>query len=62
MKNMVVIGATGTGKSTLSNVLAGRSHDDDLFPVGGSMTSCTNKTTGKKVDWRGQVLHMTRQL
>ena len=52
--SLVVIGATGTGKSTLCNILAGRKHDDDsLFPVSGDMSSCTNKTTAKDLHWRG---------
>ena len=54
MKNMVVIGSTGTGKSSLCNVLAGRDHDDDVFPASAEMASCTNKTTGKTVEWRGR--------
>merc|ERR1712126_47618 len=52
--SLLVIGATGTGKSTLCNVLAGRKHDDgSLFPVSDAMSSCTNKTTAKNLLWRG---------
>ena len=54
LKNVVVIGSTGTGKSSLCNILAGKSHDDDVFPVSAEMASCTNKTTGKTVEWRGR--------
>jgi len=53
-KSLVVIGSTGTGKSSICNVLAGRKHDDkDYFPASGAMESCTNKTTAKRVNWRG---------
>lgn len=52
--NLVVIGSTGTGKSSICNVLAGRDHNDkDFFPVSGAMESCTNKTTARRVNWRG---------
>ena len=54
-KHLVVIGSTGTGKSTLCNVLSGRRHNDaKFFPVSDSMESCTNKTTLKTVKWRGK--------
>ena len=53
-KSMVVIGSTGTGKSTLCNVLSGKAHDDNSnFPTSEEMESCTNKTTAKEVFWRG---------
>ena len=53
-KNLVIIGSTGTGKSTLCNVLSGRKHNDEtMFPVSEKMDSCTNKTTAKLVNWRG---------
>ena len=52
--SLLVIGATGTGKSTLCNILAGHKHDDiSLFPVSDKMSSCTNKTTAKDLYWRG---------
>ena len=50
---MVVIGSTGSGKSSICNVLAGNQHDGNLFPASSSMKPCTNKTTAKKVYWRG---------
>jgi ABC-type transport system involved in cytochrome bd biosynthesis fused ATPase/permease subunit len=48
-KRIVVIGQTGTGKSTLANVLAGKEPDDALFPAGHEMKSKTNVTTVKNV-------------
>merc|ERR1719186_2044371 len=52
---MVVIGSTGTGKSTLCNIVSGRKPDDQgLFPVSSGMSSCTNKTTANKVEWSGE--------
>ena len=48
-KRIVVIGATGTGKSTLCNLLAGKGPTDDLFPAGRSMSSMTFATTVQKV-------------
>ena len=51
---MVVIGKTGTGKSSLCNILAGKDHNDSLFPSNNSMDPGTNKTTGQEVLWRGR--------
>jgi len=39
-----VFGKTGTGKSTLCNVLAGKKHDADYFPTSSDPTSCTQET------------------
>ena len=51
---MVVIGMTGTGKSTLCNILSGQKHDnEEMFPVSQNMDSCTNITTAERVCWRG---------
>ena len=38
--NIVIIGETGTGKSSLSDLLAGK----DLFKVSGDPASCTKET------------------
>ena len=54
LKNMVVIGKTGVGKSSLCNVLAGKDPDDTEFPASDSMDPVTNVTTGKEVLWRGK--------
>jgi len=53
-KRIVLIGATGAGKSTLANILAGKGPNDDLFPAGHAMKSMTHVTTVKKVKWRGE--------
>ena len=52
-KHLVVIGSTGTGKSTICNILAGKDPNDSTFPVSGAMESHTNKTTARTVLWRG---------
>ena len=66
MKNMVVIGCTGTGKSTLCNVLAGEEPDHDTFPVGHDMSTCTNVTTVRTVKWMGEtgdsILHVHKHV
>jgi predicted GTPase len=43
-KKILVIGKTGTGKSSLSNVISGHHHDADIFPVSSDPQSCTLKT------------------
>ena len=60
MKKMAVIGSAGVGKSSLCNVLAGLSHDDNAFPVSDELTSCTYKTTGEIIEWRGTSGRVTR--
>merc|ERR1712037_306971 len=43
-KKILVIGKTGTGKSSLCNVLCGADHDAALFPVSAEAMSCTQRT------------------
>jgi len=43
-KKMLIVGKTGTGKSTLCNRIAGLTHDDALFPVSEGAQSCTQST------------------
>ena len=54
--NVVVLGVTGAGKSTLCNVLTGKTpngEDEDGFPSSASPNTCTYKTVGKRANWLG---------
>ena len=53
LKKILVIGKTGTGKSSLCNVLAGKEYDADYFPTSSEGTSCTQKTKFKDVFLNG---------
>ncbi|XP_023348693.1 uncharacterized protein LOC111717425 [Eurytemora carolleeae] len=44
LKKILVIGKTGTGKSSLCNVLAGKECNADYFPTSSDPTSCTQET------------------
>ena len=48
-----MIGKTGTGKSTLCNVLAGKEYDADYFKTSSDGTTCTKKTKFKVVFFNG---------
>ena len=54
---VIVIGATGSGKSTFCNVMAGKRANDRLFPVG-HVDSRTTTTTSNKVNWMGNDFEM----
>ena len=43
-KKLLIIGKTGTGKSSLCNVITGYDHDADIFPVSAEAVSCTQMT------------------
>ena len=43
LRKLLVIGKTGTGKSTLCNVIAGKPPESELFPVSASSLSCTQQ-------------------
>ena len=42
---MIVVGETGSGKSSFCNVIIGKEHDDSAFPVSKTEKSATHKTT-----------------
>ena len=48
-----VLGETGTGKSTLFNILAENNPNVDSFPASASLDVCTYKTVGKSANWLG---------
>ena len=52
-RKMLVIGKTGTGKSTLCNRIAGLAHDANLFPVSAAAMSCTQSTNFGNVNFGG---------
>ena len=43
-KTFLIIGKTGTGKSSLCNRIVGHNYDSNIFPVAGGATSCTQTT------------------
>ena len=52
-KKVLIVGKTGTGKSSLCNVVAGKAHDADLFPVSAEAHGCTGTTTFGNVFFNG---------
>ena len=52
-RKMLVIGKTGTGKSTLCNRIAGLASNDTLFPVSAAARSCTQSTKFGNVAFGG---------
>lgn len=51
--SMLIVGKTGTGKSTLCNILTVMEADSDMFPVSAEATSKTHATTIKDAFFRG---------
>ena len=56
--HLIIIGATGVGKSTMANVLIGQSPDCDncTFPVCPGGDSCTKETKYAVGNWTGIVV------
>merc|ERR1712198_463108 len=54
-KKVLIIGKTGTGKSTLCNVISGLSHDANVFQVSALPSSCTQETQLADVYFRAQM-------
>jgi len=52
-KKLLVIGKTGTGKSSLCNVLTGNLPNAKAFPVSSKATTCTQETTFADADFCG---------
>ena len=53
MKTLLVLGKTGSGKSTLCNRLAGENHNSETFPVDSGAKSCTQENVVKNVHFGG---------
>lgn len=57
-KTVIVIGATGAGKSTFCNVISGYKPNGDKFPVGSGINSKTIRTIREDVSWKGKEFEM----
>ena len=52
-KKVLIVGKTGTGKSSLCNVVAGKAHDTDLFPVSAEAQGYTGTTIFGNILYNG---------
>ena len=50
---ILILGETGTGKSSLCNRLAGRGPSSDLYPVSHDTNSCTQTTVFQNIPFNG---------
>jgi len=53
LKKLLIIGKTGTGKSSLCNRIAGFPANADIFPVSSEATSCTQSTQFGNIKFDG---------
>ena len=51
---LLVIGKTGTGKSSLCNRISGHPSNSEMFPVSGGAVSCTQNTVLGCVHFNGE--------
>ena len=54
-KKLLIIGKTGSGKSSLCNVITGYAPDADIFPVNSDAESCTQRTKFADVNFNGDM-------
>ena len=59
LKKTLVFGKTGTGKSSLCNVLCGKPFNDKFFKSSEGARSCTQKTDLAEIYFNGKNDHMT---
>ena len=52
-KKLLIIGKTGSGKSSLCNVITGYAPDADIYPVNSEAESCTQRTKFADVNFNG---------
>ena len=52
-KKLLIVGKTGTGKSSLCNVIAGKDPNDEAFPVSSAALSCTQNIRFDHINFNG---------
>ena len=54
-QKVLILGKTGTGKSSLCNVISGLPYNANVFPVSAMAASCTQETQLADVYFNGQI-------